>query len=841
MKNAFQLFLFILFFLSIQYTFSQDDLVGHWTFDDPNNLTHADVGSNLVLSGSQTSITGPTADDGAVNIGVGSYYVLPHGMPASGGGNRVNEFTLVMDVRIPSLGQWYCMYQTDLTNTDDGEWFINPSGSMGVGATGYTENLFKPGEWYRIAVAVKNGSRYDYYLDGQKALLGSAGNIDERFSLNTAVLLFADENGEDNPIDVADVKLFSRALTDTEMADLGGYGHKIIEPEKPGEGPVLTYLQTPTPTSVYVCWHSSAGTESIVEYGTTEGLGNTKTGDVHVFDDATIWHWVKLEGLTPETVYYYKAITDTAESEIMRLKTQPVDDISSGHIRFAVTGDNRTEPTVFLRTVESMKAKAAELYGNNVEDDLNLIIDVGDIVTSGGVLSQYKREYFNPLAPISGNVPVMVSIGNHEGESPLYYDYMKYEDIGGTEGEKYCSFRIGPVLFVAINSNYQLHNATQIQWLDNLLSAAQEDTSIDWIFTFCHHPGHSEIWPDGNTGYVQSQVIPTLEKYSKVDMLMYGHSHNYERGAVRDSNLRLMLSGGAGSALDRWGMYSNQRDYPEIQKAFDYYGYTIFDIDIESKTYHAVSYGLGNTDKVMDNQIIDKFVRDKSDLIPPETPDLVLPIPGAGIKPPINLEAAHYSGDFDIMSSQFQVRADDGSYDEPVIDAKRDFEDVYGVIADLTPIDKNEGIDLSKYMLSGVGLNDGSTYWWRVRYRDKNLQWSDWSEERSFSVNSSTKVEERGDGAVVKETRLYANYPNPFNPTTSIQFDIAKMGHVRMDIYNINGRLVKKLIDRDMPAGQYSVVWDGINEDGQKLASGIYFYRLSAKDYYNIKRAVLIK
>lgn len=185
----------------------------------------------------------------------------------------------------------------------------------------------------------------------------------------------------------------------------------------------------------------------------------------------------------------------------------------------------------------------------------------------------------------------------------------------------------------------------------------------------------------------------------------------------------------------------------------------------------------------------------------------------------------------------FQVRTDEGSYDEPVIDAKRDFENIYGVISNLTPIDKNKGIDLSKYMLTGVGMTDGSTYWWRVRYRDRNLQWSD---ERSFIIGSNTKVEERS-GAVVKESKLYVNYPNPFNPTTAIQFDIAGTGHVRMDVFNVNGKLVRTLVDKEMPSGQYSVIWNGTNDNGQKLASGIYFYRLTAKDYYSIKRAILIK
>jgi len=60
-----------------------------------------------------------------------------------------------------------------------------------------------------------------------------------------------------------------------------------------------------------------------------------------------------------------------------------------------------------------------------------------------------------------------------------------------------------------------------------------------------------------------------LAKYSKADMLMYGHSHNYERGQVREGNLRLNLNGGDGAEPDRWREYPNQTDYPEIQKSFD--------------------------------------------------------------------------------------------------------------------------------------------------------------------------------------------------------------------------------------------------------------------------------
>jgi len=736
MKNA----IILVLILSATWLQAQDDgLVGHWKFDNANILTQATVGKNLVLTGSQQAVTGPDTDNGAVKIGVGSYYSAEHGIEPNAGGSLVNEFTLVMDLKIPSTGQWYTMYQSDLTNTNDGEWFINPSGNMGVGATGYTEYSIKRDEWYRLAISVKNGQYYNYYVDGQLALSGAPGNIDDRFALADRVLLFADENREDNPIDVAEIKIFSRALATSEIFNMGGYGHLINEIPLPEPDSLdVTYLQTPTPTSIFVCWHANSGTESIVEYGTTEALGNTQEGDYHEFDVNTIWHTVKLADLTPSTVYYYKCISDTLESEIKKFKTPPVKGSSEGHIRFGVVGDNRTEPFYCAQTTDNMKAKMIELYGDLVEN-VNLIFNVGDIVTTGGTLSQYRNEYFNPNRSISGEVPFMVSIGNHEGEAEHYYHYMKYEELGGAEGEKYYSFQLSRVLFITINANSPMRNDTQIAWLDSSLAQAEQDDSIDWVFAFTHQPGHSEVWPDGNTAYIQDRVIPLLTKYSKAEFLLYGHSHNYERGATNEGNLRLMLSGGGGSALDRWGMYGNQRDYPEIQRSFDHYCYAIFDIDIANRSYTCQSYSLGTKDYFLDNQLIDSFYRKQIGTNPPEKPEQ-LATPDT-VELPCAFEVTEYIGDEPILSSFFQFTQTPGDYSQPVFESKRDFENIYWDTGapDYTPIDQNEGIDLSKFTLNNENLLMPGNYYWRIRYRDRNLQWSEWSDEKSLYIKSSFK------------------------------------------------------------------------------------------------------
>jgi len=832
-----QLLLAILGVFLFSTTHAQTDMVGHWNFDDPTQLTKAEVGRDLVLRGNHQAVAGPDSADGAVRIGVGSYYICPHGLSPSGGGSRVNEFSLVMDIKVPQIGQWYCMYQANFSNNDDGEWFISPSGQMGVGATGYTPDPIAANVWYRIGIAVKNGYRYDYYIDGKKELVGSPGSIDGRFSLDTAVLLFADENQEDNMLDVADIKIFSRALSDSEMKALGGY-HEPPPPE-PAEPDTLIYpyLQSPTPNSIYICWHALISTESKVEYGLTDALGSTATGGAHVFEDTTTWHWVKLTDLQPETFYYYKAITDTMESEIYRFKTPPVYGNKSGHIRFSVFGDTRTVPDQFSKVVAALKEKVLEMYGGTIEENLNVMLHVGDVVTHGNILKQYKREYFGPLAQVTANVPMMVSIGDHEHDADNYYQYMKYEDFAGPEGEYYYAFQYGRVLFVAVHSIH--HTETQLQWLDELLQNAESDTTIDWIFAFTHRPGHSEIWPDGNESYMQNHVIPILNKYSKADLVVYGHSHNYERGQVFEGNLRLMLNGGGGSALDRWRMYSNQTEYPEIQKSYDYYCYTIFDIDVKNKSYHAYSYSLGHKDKPMDNVLFDEFFRNKADETPPNRPSLISPQNGASVAIPVSLQASPYAGKYEILSSQFQVTREKGNYTAPVLDVKRDFENIYYDTGapNFIPVDLNAGIDLTKYTLDNSDME--KTYWWRVRYRDRNLQWSEWSEEQSF-IFSSTKVNSK-TGAMIKESKLYRNYPNPFNPSTIIEFDVCKPEQVNLKIYSLEGKLVKTLIERHLNAGRYSVTWDGTDEASVHLPSGTYFFQLTAGEYRKVRKAVLIK
>ena len=89
--------------------------------------------------------------------------------------------------------------------------------------------------------------------------------------------------------------------------------------------------------------------------------------------------------------------------------------------------------------------------------------------------------------------------------------------------------------------------------------------------------------------------------------------------------------------------------------------------------------------------------------------------------------------------------------------------------------------------------------------------------------------------------QLFQNYPNPFNPVTSIRFSVHRASHVTLRVYAPTGRLVRTLIDRQLAAGTREVAWDGINDAGIPVASGVYFYRLRVGNVAHSKKMTLLK
>lgn len=88
---------------------------------------------------------------------------------------------------------------------------------------------------------------------------------------------------------------------------------------------------------------------------------------------------------------------------------------------------------------------------------------------------------------------------------------------------------------------------------------------------------------------------------------------------------------------------------------------------------------------------------------------------------------------------------------------------------------------------------------------------------------------------------LSQNRPNPFNPQTTIEFSLPLSSPVRLVIYNVAGQVVRTLLESDLPAGVHAVVWDGRNDQGIEVSSGIYFYQMAAGSFQETKKMVLLK
>jgi hypothetical protein len=165
------------------------------------------------------------------------------------------------------------------------------------------------------------------------------------------------------------------------------------------------------------------------------------------------------------------------------------------------------------------------------------------------------------------------------------------------------------------------------------------------------------------------------------------------------------------------------------------------------------------------------------------------------------------------------------------------------------PFDRVERrvVDVTTATLGGaVSGEEGTFGLFRFRVLDEerggvrvvSFQTADGSWEVDTQVSYGNAV---GASGVPSRTRLWGNSPNPFNPATEIRWDLAERGAVRLEVYNVSGRLVRTLAKGVWDAGSHTVTWDGRDEEGTEVSSGVYFYRLQAPTYRASNRMILIR
>jgi len=117
--------------------------------------------------------------------------------------------------------------------------------------------------------------------------------------------------------------------------------------------------------------------------------------------------------------------------------------------------------------------------------------------------------------------------------------------------------------------------------------------------------------------------------------------------------------------------------------------------------------------------------------------------------------------------------------------------------------------------------------------------WAELSGIQSFSIQSGApKI---ASGQLPYQFQLFQNYPNPFNSNTTIMFELPQSGAITLDIFNILGQRIKVLVRNEMPAGRHGIIWDGKNQAGRAVSSGVYFSVLRQKKNVMVKKLLLLK
>jgi hypothetical protein len=296
------------------------------------------------------------------------------------------------------------------------------------------------------------------------------------------------------------------------------------------------YLQLMTQTSVHVLWRTDQPGDSVVEWGPTAALGEQVRRE-----DLTKRHELAIKNLEPGTTYYYKARSCLDETTVASFRTAPLPDEPFNFVAFA---DSQSNFDIFGQIAELMRA-----------EDPWVAISSGDTVGTGWTPSDFDEQLFGPAADLWRSTPLYVAIGNHEGNSPAFFNSFHFPN----DDRAYYSFTFGSVFFIALacdTARLYVPGTPQYRFFVDALSS-DEAQEAEFRVVFFHTPPWTEGW-EGYEGepLVRWFLVPLMEQYG-VDVYFNGHTHDYERG--HRNGVTSYIIGGAAGGLDSWA-----RDVPHI-------------------------------------------------------------------------------------------------------------------------------------------------------------------------------------------------------------------------------------------------------------------------------------
>ena len=295
------------------------------------------------------------------------------------------------------------------------------------------------------------------------------------------------------------------------------------------------YLQSGTSTSMIIRWRTGSSTQSIIDYGTSQGNLNQQISDLSNKTD----HELEITGLSPNTVYFYEISNSAAVlvpgSADLYFKTSPIAGTDQA-ITAWILGDCGTANT-------NQRAVRDAFYSYAGSNHTDMILFLGDNAYNSGTDGEYQYAIFeNMYEAMLQNTVSYSCLGNHDGYSAdsgnqtgPYYDiftFPKNAEGGGLPSgtEAYYSFDYGNIHFIALDAYDTNRNVGAAMY--NWCLADIQNTTQEWIVAFWHHPpytkGSHDSDSESNLIDMRQNFLPMLES-NGVDLVLGGHSHSYER------------------------------------------------------------------------------------------------------------------------------------------------------------------------------------------------------------------------------------------------------------------------------------------------------------------------
>ena len=337
------------------------------------------------------------------------------------------------------------------------------------------------------------------------------------------------------------------------------------------------YLHYPTLTTMRVGWETSVQASAEVGFGPAAERLTWVTGQ-----DGQAFHAVMLEGLEPGGCYFYQ----------VRSKTAAGDQVESALYTFqTAVGADAPFSFVVLSDTQSNPRNVARLADLAWAQRPHFTLITGDLVSEGNNKPLWNNHFFRNMHELSTRVPLVPCLGNHDEDSPAYYDYFALPDP-----EYYYVFTYGNLdVFVVDSQRPLLPGSEQYAWLEGALAASK----AVWKIVAMHKAAYSSDEDDyGDTTQTRSgfgdvrlrRLDDLYEKYG-VDIAWCGHIHSYERTypmvqgkPVLQGGTVYMITGGGGGGLEKTGPWRS----PFTAKLYSGHHYCL--VNVFGKTLRIESY-----------------------------------------------------------------------------------------------------------------------------------------------------------------------------------------------------------------------------------------------------------